>query len=91
MRLIKDTSPGARAVYVSCIREECRKSIRLSDAVADIDGPAFLAYYCPSCAAGIGADVLGSRRECIAPGCHGLVPWDQGSDYCAACIRADQQ
>jgi hypothetical protein len=28
-------------------------------------------------------------RRCIADDCNGSVPWDQGSDYCAACIEAD--
>lgn len=26
---------------------------------------------------------------CIAEGCAGWVPWDQGSDYCGQCIVAD--
>jgi hypothetical protein len=32
-----------------------------------------------------------SRGSCIAEGCSNPVPWDQGSDYCATCIRGDVQ
>ena len=27
--------------------------------------------------------------ECISDWCHNAVPWNQGSDYCEACILAD--
>ena len=43
-RLVKDTNPGAYAVYVSCAA--CGHRIKLADALIDRDGPAYQAYYC---------------------------------------------
>ena len=43
MRLAKDHSAGARAVSVPCIVDG--RMVRLADAVSDLDGPAFKAYY----------------------------------------------
>lgn len=47
MRLLVNHSPGAFVTFVSCIR--CGLRARLADCVADLDGPAFVAYYCVGC------------------------------------------
>ncbi len=67
MRLVKDISDGARAVNVPCIGKRHvelnegtaqdfgqgarTRMFRLADGYADLDGPAFKAYYCDPCAA----------------------------------------
>jgi len=43
-RAMHDNSAGAHAVQVSCYR--CGARIWLHQALADLDGPAFQAYYC---------------------------------------------
>lgn len=47
MRLVKDNSPGGHAVRVLC----CERStmFTLAEGYADLDGEAFVAYYCPTC------------------------------------------
>ncbi len=47
MRLITVTDNHHQTV--SCI--ECGYRVLLAEAKADLDGPAFKAYYCPDCAA----------------------------------------
>lgn len=47
MKLVRDHSAGARAVYVRCLH--CGQSVRLADAVVDTEGPAFEAYYHERC------------------------------------------
>lgn len=47
MRLVKDHSAGAYVVSVPCFK--CAKMLSLSDAVMDLDGPAFQAYYHANC------------------------------------------
>ena len=42
-----DRSPGGRAVKVICI--QCRKPTYLCDVRADLDGEAFIDYYCCFC------------------------------------------
>lgn len=42
-----DDSAGAHAVSVPCY--VCGRMVRLCDALCDLDGPAFEAYYCPAC------------------------------------------
>ncbi len=44
MRLAVDRSPGAYAVRVRCLT--CGRERSLADVAADLDGPAFRAYYC---------------------------------------------
>jgi hypothetical protein len=46
-RLVQDHSPGAYAVTVSCYG--CGERRSLADMFADLDGPAFQAYFCPEC------------------------------------------
>lgn len=61
MRLVKDSSPGGRAVRVVCIGTEhgaidaTRRYRRgpmftLAEGYADLDGEPFKAYYCDDCA-----------------------------------------
>jgi len=47
-RLVQDRSTGANAVTVSCVR--CNARERLSDVFADLNGEAFVDYYCEPCA-----------------------------------------
>lgn len=47
MRLVKDHSPGAYAVQVRCC--SCHQMRWLSEVAADLDGRAFLDYYCKAC------------------------------------------
>lgn len=42
-RFVRDTNPGAYAVRVPCLT--CGRMLLLADAVIDLDGPAFQAYY----------------------------------------------
>ena len=60
MRLVKDISPGAYAVRVPCIGKDHaahRKTLKLIPSVmftlaegyADLDGKAFVDYYCDAC------------------------------------------
>jgi hypothetical protein len=44
MRLVRDHSTGAAAVRIACFA--CGAWHLLSEMVADLDGPAFRAYYC---------------------------------------------
>ena len=44
MRFVQDTSVAAYAVSVQCLK--CGRMVRLAAAKADLDGPAFRAYYC---------------------------------------------
>ena len=56
MKLVKDNSPGAWAVKVICISPKHKGSSRmftLAEGYADLDGPAFKAYYCNGCAEGL--------------------------------------
>ena len=46
MNLVRDTNPGAYAVYVSCYK--CGHRDLLANMVADLDGSSFKAYYCIS-------------------------------------------
>ena len=53
MRLVKDTSDGGRAIQVPCIGANHAKPSRmftLAEGYADLDGEAFVAYYCDECA-----------------------------------------
>jgi hypothetical protein len=52
VKLVKDTNPGAYAVQVRCIgkQHEGRPMFTLAEGYADLDGEAFIAYYCDSCA-----------------------------------------
>jgi hypothetical protein len=47
MRLVYDHSPGARAVSVPCLA--CGVMVRLSDAIIDLEGPPYRAYYHVQC------------------------------------------
>ena len=49
MRLVQDNSPGGHAVRVVCC--ECSTMFTLAEGYADLDGEAFVAYYCPRCVA----------------------------------------
>ena len=35
-------------------------------------------------------ELLGGQHRVPCLGCGGAVPWNQGSDYCSGCIKADQ-
>lgn len=48
MRLVTDHSLAAAAVSVPCI--QCGRMHVLAQSIIDRDGPAFRAYYCPTCA-----------------------------------------
>lgn len=55
MRLVKDTNPGAYAVHVRCVgtnhdKYSASRSFLLAKGYADLDGLAFLDYYCDACA-----------------------------------------
>lgn len=43
-RLVHDDNPGAHNVVVTCYA--CGHRTWLSNMVSDLDGPAYLAYYC---------------------------------------------
>lgn len=66
MRLVKDHSVGAHSVEVWCLACHARKP--LADMVSDLDGHAFVAYYC----AGQCAPVVSgkcNRDGCTKPEC----------------------
>lgn len=63
-RLVVDHSAGARAVSVSCLKGD--GMVKLADAVVDLDGPAFQAYYHAACAP---AGDITPNRECELAGC----------------------
>lgn len=62
MKLAKDHSIGAHAVSVPCYK--CGSMLRLSDAVMDLDGPAFEAYYHATCLDVDTTDVQCPARDC---------------------------
>lgn len=52
MKLVKDNNPGAYAVAVSCVHPSHEGNTRrftLADGYSDLDGKAFVDYYCDSC------------------------------------------
>ncbi len=51
MKLVKDTSAGAYAVTIPCVHESHQGyvMVRLADAYADLEGRAFVDYYCDKC------------------------------------------
>lgn len=62
MHLVYDHSPGAYNVRVQCLT--CARMSLLSDMVIDRDGPAFLAYYCPTCAPVAAVEFPCNRHGC---------------------------
>jgi hypothetical protein len=64
MKLTRDHSDGALAVSVSCLT--CGRMVRLADALVDLDGPAFEAYYHDNgrCLTGAPAVVTCNRKDC---------------------------
>jgi len=62
MRITRDDSAGARAVYVSCYT--CGARRLLADMDIDLDGPAFQAYFC---AYGPGRYHQDNGRHCSIP------------------------
>lgn len=48
MKLQRVQRHGASAITLSCVR--CAGRFREVELLADLDGPAFAAYYCQSCA-----------------------------------------
>lgn len=75
MRLVKDNNPGAWAVSVRCIGQHhdinnaMRKYPRkggwfiLAEGYSDLDGEAFVAYYCAECATEIRTVEARQRRS----------------------------
>lgn len=53
MRLVKDRNPGAFAVQVVCVGHEHmgKPMFTLAEGYADLDGRAFVDYYCDRCVA----------------------------------------
>ena len=55
MRLVVDHSLGAGQIRVPCLREDCKgphRTLYLSEALIDMEGPAFGAYYHKECVDG---------------------------------------
>ena len=74
MRLVRDHSDGAYAVSVPCLAGD--GMVRLCEAVIDIHGPAFQAYYHQKCAPD--GDVPPCNRDgCAHPECNGIqvIEW----------------
>ena len=47
MRLVQDKSVGGYAIKVQCVK--CHNMFTLADGYADLDGEAFVDYYCAKC------------------------------------------
>ena len=76
MKWLHDNSAGAHAVNVRCY--VCAKWLQLSQALCDLDGPAFEAYYCHACAGAVSGKAFpkvsvrvlfdGTREDLTVPG-----------------------
>lgn len=74
-RLVTDHSLAASAVFVPCLRDDCKgkhRMVLLCDAVIDLDGPAFRAYYHAECAP------QGWPEACKVDGCTRSHSWTRG-------------
>lgn len=73
MNLTTDHSDGAYAVRVQCFA--CKAMLLLADAIIDLDGPAFEAYYHRGCIP-FGAEFPNSckRPGCARPECRRISP-----------------
>ena len=79
MRLSKDLSAGARSVSVTCVK--CGRRTRLSQCWSDVEGRAFVDYYCDTCSGQIDAPRFVNGyplAEVIDPQSrHGGQMWDE--------------
>jgi hypothetical protein len=82
MRLVTDHSLAAGNVSVPCY--VCCKMHLLADSVMDLDGPAFKAYWCPTCFVKHRLHESVPVAPCAIDGCKrgGVAHWSQVPDPC---------